>query len=286
MCRTLGRGGSRRAATLGLADVAHAHPHVVRCRPKNTSVYVSGLPRDTTDQELAQVFGKIGLLHRIKMYRLPNGELKGDALVTYDVKAGDAAVGAERLLNCKELRTGWRMSVVMADFNASLTPAEVPSEESQHAVADRRVVLLRNVFRHASTSEPNFLPELENDIAAECSKCGRVLAVCAQPVEKSDGHIRLVFGTGQEAGKCVAMMNGRRFDGRVLTARLLEPEPGDPPADSPADPPAAKGVTGVTSGQLNTQHQPTSSPPTAATAAPTSTSATGDDLDSFFASLL
>ena len=46
------------------------------CRGKNTSVYVSGLPRDVTEIELAQKFGKLGALRRLKIYRMPSGEPK------------------------------------------------------------------------------------------------------------------------------------------------------------------------------------------------------------------
>ena len=55
---------------------------------KNTSVYVSGLPRDVTELELTATFGKIGALRKTKVYRLPSGEAKGDALITYDLSAG------------------------------------------------------------------------------------------------------------------------------------------------------------------------------------------------------
>jgi hypothetical protein len=71
--------------------------HMVRS-VKNTSVYVSGLPADVSDQELATTFGRIGALRKLKIYRHPDGQPKGDALVTYDLKAGDAAIGAERLV--------------------------------------------------------------------------------------------------------------------------------------------------------------------------------------------
>lgn len=52
------------------------------CRGKNTSVYVSGLPRDVTEIELAHKFGKLGALRRLKIYRLPSGEPKVRVLVS------------------------------------------------------------------------------------------------------------------------------------------------------------------------------------------------------------
>jgi len=43
---------------------------------KNTSVYVSGLPRDVSEAELAERFGKVGALRKLKVYRMPTGEPK------------------------------------------------------------------------------------------------------------------------------------------------------------------------------------------------------------------
>lgn len=57
----------------------------------NTSVYVVGLPRDVTETELLEKFGKCGVVKRdpdsgdakVKIYRDEFGNVKGDALVTY-----------------------------------------------------------------------------------------------------------------------------------------------------------------------------------------------------------
>jgi HIV Tat-specific factor 1 len=60
-------------------------------KPKETAVYVQGLPPNVTVQELADTFSKCGLLGedpltskpRIKIYTHDDGTQKGDALVTY-----------------------------------------------------------------------------------------------------------------------------------------------------------------------------------------------------------
>ena len=220
---------------------------------KNTSVYVSGLPRDVKETELAEKFGKLGALRRIKLYRMPTGEAKGDALVTYDIEAGDAAFGAERLLNGSDLRPGWRMSVAIAEFDKDIavaTAAAAPPEQTQRsssaaggpgppAAAQRRVTLLRNAFSEAdaaASGSPIFYTELEEDICTECGKCGAVLSVRAllradtapNTPDFVEGTLRLVFGRPADAEKCVALMNGRRFDGRTLVARVAVDAPGDP----------------------------------------------------------
>ncbi|KAJ2556792.1 hypothetical protein EV175_001769, partial [Coemansia sp. RSA 1933] len=58
---------------------------------ENTSIYVSGLPTDTTEEEVAEYFSQCGAIMpeivtnspRVKLYRNKDGALKGDALVTY-----------------------------------------------------------------------------------------------------------------------------------------------------------------------------------------------------------
>ncbi|KAI8815639.1 nuclear mRNA splicing factor-associated protein [Fimicolochytrium jonesii] len=57
----------------------------------NTSVYVTGLPGDTTEEELKEAFERFGILMediktgkpKIKLYKDANGTPKGDALISY-----------------------------------------------------------------------------------------------------------------------------------------------------------------------------------------------------------
>src|SRR5271156_1146073 len=64
-------------------------PHAPR---QNTAVYVTGLPRDVTVEEVAEVFSRKcgGIAEeidsgkpRIKLYTDSNGEFKGDALIVF-----------------------------------------------------------------------------------------------------------------------------------------------------------------------------------------------------------
>eukprot|EP01045_Picozoa_sp_COSAG04_P006407 COSAG04_NODE_314_length_17063_cov_146.074982_2_plen_209_part_00 len=176
----------------------------------------------------------------------------------------------------------WPRSVSIAEFDKAVTaaqgpPATAPSDSTAAVV--RRVALLRNVFSEATAAAPGsdeFFSELEEDIATECSKCGSVLAVRAvlkadsgQEESFVEGTIRVVFGLPAEAEKCVTLMNGRKFDGRQLVARLALDEPTDPPAPAGAATNAA-----------------TSAAPTPTQKSTTDIPATGDALlDSFFASL-
>ena len=175
----------------------------------------------------------------------------------------------------------WPRSVSIAEFDKAATAAQAPratAPADSTAAEVRRVALLRNVFSEATAAasgSDKFFSELEEDIATECSKCGSVLAVRAvlkadsgQEESFVEGTIRVVFGLPSEAEKCVTLMNGRKFDGRQLVARLALDEPADPPAP-------ARAATNAAASAAPAPAQKSADIP-----------ATGDALlDSFFASL-
>lgn len=78
---------------------------------KNTAVYVTGLPPDTTAEELASRFGKFGVLMeddegtpKIKLYADEQGQFNGEALVVYFME--DSVELAITMLDEAELRLG------------------------------------------------------------------------------------------------------------------------------------------------------------------------------------
>lgn len=78
---------------------------------KNTAVYVSHLPLDATVDEIAERFGKFGVIMeddeggpKIKMYADEHGSFNGDALVVYFME--DSVSLAVNLLDDAELRLG------------------------------------------------------------------------------------------------------------------------------------------------------------------------------------
>lgn len=94
-------------------------------KPKNTAVYVTGLPPDTEADELHARFSKFGLIEeddegnpKIKLYAREDGTFSGDALVVYfKEESVDLAVS---LLDDDELRIGepsTRMHVQRAEFS-------------------------------------------------------------------------------------------------------------------------------------------------------------------------
>ncbi|THH06512.1 hypothetical protein EW145_g4031 [Phellinidium pouzarii] len=103
--------------------VASTTPPAPR-KSKNTAVYVSRLPLDTTAEELAARFGKCGVLEedddgdpKVKLYARDDGSFSGEALVVYFKEESVALAVA--MLDEAELRFGdssTTMSVSQAEF--------------------------------------------------------------------------------------------------------------------------------------------------------------------------
>lgn len=68
-------------------------------------------------------------------------------------------------------------------------------------------------------ANPNLRAELEEDVAAECSKLGRIerLRVFAGNPE---GVISIRYQFEEEAEACVKLMNGRFFGGQQIEAHM------------------------------------------------------------------
>ena len=99
----------------------------VNARKGSSAVYVEGLPRDATEEELFETFKKCGVVKldarterpKVKVYRDERGEVKGDGLVVF-LKPPSVEL-AVTLLDQKELRLGdasTKMTVSAAKFEA------------------------------------------------------------------------------------------------------------------------------------------------------------------------
>lgn len=95
---------------------------------KNTAVYVTNLPADTTVEEVRSVFSKCGVIAeeidqgrpRIKLYTDEQGRFKGDALIVYF--RAESVMLATQMLDDTDFRFGevgasGKMRVQAADFS-------------------------------------------------------------------------------------------------------------------------------------------------------------------------
>lgn len=123
----------------------------------NTGVFVSGLPEDTTKEELAQVFGKYGLISedfvtgepRVKLY-YDNGEFKREALVIYHNP--ESVTLAVQMLDSTKLRASGNdedetIRVQEADFSNTSSSVEkkVLSAEQKKLLKKKKELMQRKL---------------------------------------------------------------------------------------------------------------------------------------------
>ncbi len=103
---------------------------------KRTAVYATGLPEDTTVDELAEYFGKYGVIMddmftgrpRIKLYEREDGAFKGEALVVY--LREESATLAAQLLDESYFRPTVLIRVEPARFEREAATEEAPPSSS------------------------------------------------------------------------------------------------------------------------------------------------------------
>ncbi|PVG02380.1 hypothetical protein CPB86DRAFT_697072 [Serendipita vermifera] len=110
---------------------------------KNTAVYVTHLPRDATVEEIAERFGKFGVIMedddgepKIKMYADEQGNFTGDALVVYFME--DSVNLALNLLDEAELRLGDPSSLMRVRKGEFGHKKTTDGEEAPRRVVDKK----------------------------------------------------------------------------------------------------------------------------------------------------
>lgn len=217
------------------------------------SVYVSRLPVDATEGELAAYFGRVAVLDVdgegrpcVVLYRDAGGGLKGDGKVTFAKEGG--AENAVMVLGGSPVREsdgkgggGIRVERVQFDEGKVRGKAAGGNRGKGRGGAVRAVAkealgwgededvggsskgadgVLRMVVL-----QPMFDPEkgdcdyedLEEDLKDGCGQCGAIekLTIFKGNV---DGVVVVKFRNGVGAKKCIEVMHGRWFDQRRVTA--------------------------------------------------------------------
>ncbi|KAI7855659.1 hypothetical protein BDC45DRAFT_505574 [Circinella umbellata] len=232
-------------------------PKKQKREPKITSVYVTGIPLDTTIDEMKQVFSKCGVimedldsgLPKIKIYQDKEGNPKGDALVTYFKE--ESVPLAINLLDESELRLGDPKTIIKvqkAEFKEK-EPSEdkkknqstnnknktkkrlhqlqrkldwVDEEGGKKTEKFNKIVILKNMYTQEELDEdPTLLLELKEDVREECEKLGEVTNVILY--DKSPGGVISVrFMEKESAQACILLMNNRYFAGRQISAEIYD----------------------------------------------------------------
>ena len=178
----------------------------------NLTIYVSGIPKEIGFTAVQALFGRVGEVRRVKLYKDEKGEQKGDGLVTF---AREEAV--QQALEREWNLHGDPLRVEAAKFDAH--NAGVPKEDWD------RVVVLLHMFATeevASSGDPaSFMKALEEETWVECLRFGaveRVRACAADP----QCPVAIRFVEVAAAAACVKAMDGRWFNERSIDASTFD----------------------------------------------------------------
>ncbi|CAJ0631611.1 6964_t:CDS:2 [Entrophospora sp. SA101] len=203
-------------------------------KPINTSIYISNLPVDVTENELAEACSKYGVL----MVDLATGHLKGDALVTY-LKEESVTLACQ-LLDETILRPEepYKIRVQKAEFKEK-DPKILESSQSNSKKVDKyevkkklrqlekaerynKIAILKHMFTiEELENDVGSILDLKEDIRNECEKLGEVTNVVLYDKEP-EGIVSVKFKDQISAEACVLKMNGRFFAGRRVEAEIFD----------------------------------------------------------------
>ncbi|CAO3663100.1 unnamed protein product [Umbelopsis vinacea] len=221
------------------------------------AVYVTGIPLDTTVEEVKEVFTKCGVIMedistgqpKIKLYKDESGTLKGDALITFFKE--ESVPLAINLLDDAEFRLGdasTKIHVQQAEFkerdpstvpqNKKSTMEKMKARKKLHQLQRKldwvddevgkktekflKIVILKNMYTQKELDDdPALLLELKDDVREECERLGEVTNVIMY--DKSPGGIISVrYKEPESAEACIKLMDKRYFAGKQIHAEIYD----------------------------------------------------------------
>ncbi|XP_050028144.1 17S U2 SnRNP complex component HTATSF1 isoform X1 [Dermacentor andersoni] len=219
----------------------------------NTRVYVSNLPDDIDEEEFFEMMSKCGLVmkdekgqFKIKLYRTPDGQLKGDALCCY-IKVESVEL-ALRILDGYRLRDKEiRVERARFQLKGAYDPTKKPKKKKQASKDKERLkkkidklfdwrpeklrgmrdkhestVVLKNMFGPQEfEKDPTLILEYQKDLREECGQFGEVKKVVVYD-RHPEGIATVTFKEPEEADACISRMNGRWFAQRQLSAETWD----------------------------------------------------------------
>ncbi|XP_047994113.1 HIV Tat-specific factor 1 homolog [Leguminivora glycinivorella] len=219
----------------------------------NTKVYVSNLPLDLTEEEFVNFMQKCGLVERdpqsqkmkVKLYMDKEQNcFKGDALCTYiKIESVDLAL---KLLDGSDFK-GNTVKVERAHFqlkgeyNPALKPKKKKKKELEKLkkmqqklfdwrpekfVGERskheRIVIIKNLFHPSDfDKDVQLILDYQQDLREEATKCGEVRKVVIYD-RHPEGVAQITMKEPEQADAVVALVNGRWFGKRQITAEIWD----------------------------------------------------------------
>jgi HIV Tat-specific factor 1 len=114
----------------------------------------------------------------------------------------------------KIIKKTQKLEARLADWDDDEPVVAVPEQPQKKD----KMVILKHMFTLQELDEdPAALLDIKQDIREECEKIGAVTNVVLYDLEP-EGVVSVKFRSADAATKCVGVMNGRSFDGRVVEA--------------------------------------------------------------------
>ncbi|KAF7459441.1 RNA recognition motif-containing protein [Cryptosporidium felis] len=225
----------------------------------NTSIYVTGLPKDVNFEEVRAFFCRGGVIKidpatltpKIKLYRdEETQEFSGNALIVY--KFEQSVDLALKYLDGSEIRPGYKVKIEKAVFNESSKSRSVPlsqaeadkkrkqlkaaemeeerllswsNEKDPHSNVASRIVVLRPMYSREDaenfSKEDKFYKELEEEVHEEVSRHCDVVSVTCIP-RHPQGIVCIKLRSKHDAECIIDIFNQRFFDGRQIEASIYD----------------------------------------------------------------
>ncbi len=222
-------------------------------QPFNSSVYVTGLPKEISIEDVVIFFEKCGQIKldnvtaipKVKFYLDDQNQPRGDALITYFREPSVEL--AMTLLDETEIKPGFKIKIEPAKFEKEkekekktgpqihtktkkkkVKPVVDQARMLQWGLTQERfedkpkIVVLKHMFHPDDfTTDPLLKQELRDDIQQECNKFGVVERVRVFE-DNPDGVVEVRFIEHTAAEECIEKLNGRYFGGRSVKAEMWD----------------------------------------------------------------
>lgn len=215
----------------------------------NTKVYVSGLPiEDFNEEKFVELMSRYGMVfkdetgcYKVKLYRGPDGQLKGDGLCTYlKVESVDLAISLldGSTVGDKVVHVERAKFKLKGQFDPSKKPKQLKKKEKEklkkkidklfawkpeklrgERAKCENTVVIKNFFEPKDFDEDaRLILEYQKDLRDECeSKFGPVKKIVIYD-RNPEGVATVTFNEVEHADECIVTMKGRFFAGRQLHA--------------------------------------------------------------------
>ena len=215
---------------------------------EDKNVYVSNLPTDITEEEYAEFMSKAGIIMKdprtsklkTKLYRTPDGELKGDGICCY-VKMESVSLALDILdgwvIRGRKVHVEKAKFEMKGEFDPSKKKKKLTAQQKKKFMENQNkafewkpekprnyrppshcTVILKNVFGPDEMLKNVTLAlDLKVQVKESCDRFGEIRRVTVYE-NNPEGVVSITFATVEEADYCISLLNRGLMRGREITA--------------------------------------------------------------------